>query len=256
MSRDDRRLAAASKVLRHRLRISQAGLVGPGKSRHIPTVIEDGHAGHLRLDDVRAHFARLGATIRVTAWFEGALLDRLIDAEHAEVVEAGVRELQDSQWPVVQTEVTFNKWGERGSIDFLGVHEPQSAALVGEAKSAWGSIEETIRALDVKIRLAPTIVFDRVGWRPRTVGAVLVFPESGSNRRVAQRHASTLLSAFPARNREIRAWLQQPNGSMRGLWFLPIERSSAPSDRQAPPNGPDSAGIRPNGMRRPTTGAK
>lgn len=135
MPRDDRRLAAASKVLRHRLGISQAGLVGTGKSRHIPAAIEDGDAGRLRLDDVRAHFARLGATIRVTVWFEGALLDRLIDAEHAEVVEAGVRELQKSQWPVVQTEVTFNKWGERGSIDFLGVHEPQSAVMIARRRA-------------------------------------------------------------------------------------------------------------------------
>lgn len=116
--------------------------------------------------------------------------------------------------------------GERGSIDFLGSNDEPRAVLIGEAKSAWGSLEETLRRLDVKVRLAPKIAADRFGWRPRTVGVVLALPEAGATRRVAQRYEATLLGAFPGRNREIRKWLRAPSGQLRGLWFLPIGRRS------------------------------
>lgn len=214
------------------------------------------NAGKLRVDDVRSHFARLGATIRVTAFFEGALLDRLIDAEHADVIEAGVRELRSMRWPVVQTEVSFNEWGERGSIDLLAADEQSSSVVIGEAKSAWGSVEETLRALDVKTRLAPKVVYDRFGWRPTTTGVVLVFPETGSTRRVAQRHSETLLSAYPVRNREIRSWLRQPSGPLRGLWFLSIGRHSVQPHRPGTPNRVNSVGFTPNRTRQRATGRK
>lgn len=256
MSRDDRQLAAASKALRRRLGISQTALVGAGRSRHIPAAIEDGNAGRLRVDDVRAHFAQLGAAVRLTAWYEGALLDRLIDTEHADVVEGAVRELRRHKWPVVETEVSFNYWGERGSVDFLGANEAEAAILIGEAKSAWGSVEETLRALDVKLRLAPRLAYDRLGWRPRSVGALLVFPEAGPTRRIAQRYSATLLAAFPARNRAVKDWLRKPDGPLRGLWFLPVERhgvlerSDAPVTRSRSPElAPTGTQGRPSGRR-------
>jgi hypothetical protein len=127
--------------------------------------------------------------------------------------------------------VSFNEWGERGSIDFLGADETRRAILIGEAKSAWGSLEETLRALDVKVRLAPKIAVDRFGWEPRALGVVLAFPEIGSTRRIAGRYAATLLAAFPARNKAVGAWLRQPVGPLRGLWFLPTERRSVPPKR-------------------------
>jgi hypothetical protein len=226
VARDDDRLANASRALRRHKCLTQHALVGPGRSRHIPRLIEDGRAEELRLRDIREHFTQLGATVRVNVWYEGALLDRLIDSEHADVVETAVREVRGLGWPRVETEVSFNVWGERGSIDFLGVDEARGAVLIGEAKSAWGSVEETLRRLDVKVRLAPRVATDRYGWKPRSVGAVLVLPESGSSRRVAQRYATTMLVAFPARNRDVRKWLRAPAGPLRGLWFVPIGRRS------------------------------
>ena len=226
MTRDDDRLANASRALRRHRRLTQDGLVGRGRSRHVPRLIEDGRASELRLHDIRDHFTRLGATIRVSAWYEGALLDRLIDSEHADVVEAAVREVRARGWPRVDTEVSFNKWGERGSIDFLGANEARGAVLIGEAKSAWGSVEETLRRLDVKVRLTPAVAADRYGWKPKSLGAVLVLPETGSSRRVAQRYAATMLATFPARNRDIQSWLRAPAGPLSGLWFLPIGRRS------------------------------
>ena len=219
MPRDDERLAHASRALRRRQGLTQQSLAGDGRSRHTQHLLESGRAGRLQLDDIRAHFGKLGANVRVTAWWNGAALDRLIDSEHAAVVEASVRELTRHGWSV-EAEVSFSEWGERGSIDLLGGRKADLAVVVGEAKSAWGSLEETLRALDTKIRLAPTIATKRFGWTPRTVGALLVFPEDASARRIAQRHSATLGRAFPARNREIRRWVVKPDGPLRGLWFL------------------------------------
>lgn len=229
MARDDDRLAAASRALRRRRGLTQAALARPGVSRHTQRLLESGRAGRLQVDDIRDHFARLGATVRMTAWWNGASLDRLIDADHAAVIDAGMREFRHYSWPVL-TEVTFNEWGERGSIDLLAAREDLKAVVVGEAKSAWGSIEETLRTLDVKVRLAPTIVKKRLGWIPSGVAALLIFPEGESCRRVARSHAATLSVAFPARNREIRRWLRRPAGTLRGLWFLTDVREIDPPD--------------------------
>lgn len=219
MTRDDDRLALASRALRRRRRFTQTRLAEPGRSRHLQRLLESGHAGRLQLDDIRSHFAKLGATVRITAWWDGASLDRLIDARHAGVVEASVRAFQRYEWPVA-TEGSFSEYGERGSIDILAARQDRGIVVVGEAKSAWGSIEETLRALDIKVRLAPTIAKHRLGWVPTTVAVLLIFPEDPTARRIARQHNATLGVAFPARNREIRRWLRQPVGPLRGLWFL------------------------------------
>ena len=219
MERDDEGLARASRLLRRRHQLTQPAMVVPGRSRHFTRRLESGLAGELRLDDIRGHFSMLGARVRVSVWWNGALLDRLLDEEHAGIVEAAVGAVRRYGWSV-ETEVTFSEYGERGSIDLFGRDERRRAALVGEVKSAWGSMEETLRSLDAKERLAPRICFQRWGWRPVWVGKVLMLSEDRTARRVAQRHAATLDSALPARSREVRAWLHQPDGPLRGLWFL------------------------------------
>ena len=216
MSVDDQRLAKASRLLRRRAGIRQ----GDGnQSRHIVQAIEGGRAGTLKLNQIRSHFETFNARARVTVWWNGADLDRLLDARHAGVVEAGLSELRKYEWRTAG-EVPFNEYGERGSMDILAGKESEAAVLVGEAKTEWGSIEETLRKLDIKARLAPKVAFQTFGFRPRVVAAVLLFPEDRTARRVAERFAVTLDSAFPARAPEIRRWLKQPLGPLRGLWFL------------------------------------
>jgi len=74
--------------------------------------------------------------------------------------------------------------------------------------------------LDVKARLAPTIVFKRQGWRPRVVARVLIVPRDMSIRRAIENHEATMRSSYPARSREVRAWLRKPSGPLRGIWFV------------------------------------
>jgi hypothetical protein len=52
------------------------------------------------------------------------------------------------------------------------------------------------------------------------VAGVLAFPESRTARRVADRHSATLAASLPARSREVRQWLRQPVGPLKGIWFL------------------------------------
>ncbi|MGZ8771276.1 MAG: hypothetical protein ACXWXJ_09790, partial [Aeromicrobium sp.] len=187
--------------------------------------------GDLRVDDVRTHFADLGATVRLTAWWNGAALALLIDERHALVVDGGVRALARLGWRQTETEVTFNEWGERGSIDLFSARPDIPAVFVGETKSEWGSVEETVRVLDVRARLAPTICEKRFGFRPTTVGVALLFSENRTARRVAQLFAATLAAAYPSRNRQVRHWLRRPSGPMRGLWSLTDVDTDRPGRR-------------------------
>ena len=216
---DDRRLAIASRTLRRKSSLTQRAVVLPGELRRLVLALERGDAGRLRVDQLRAHFAQFGASVRVTVYWNGAALDRTIDERHASIGEAAIGILRHDSWATL-SEVTFADFGERGSIDVLATRERESAALVGEVKSEWSSIEETNRSLDVKARLAPKICFDRFGWRPAIVAKVLILPDDGSARRIAARYRETLDFVYPARTRDVRRWLKRPSGALAGIWFF------------------------------------
>ena len=182
--------------------------------------LENGLAGQLRVDDLRTYFAGLGASLRVTVYWNGAQLDRLVDQRHADIVELAVARLHRAGWTSLP-EVTFADYGERGSIDVLAVNEEANAAFIGEVKSEWGSIEETNWSLDAKVRLAPKICFARLGWRPLTLAKVLILPDEGSSRRIAARYRETLDAVDPARTVDVRRWLRNPDTPLSGIWFLP-----------------------------------
>lgn len=215
MTRDDDRLANASRLLRREVGLRQADLP---TSRFATQEVEAGRAGQLKVDLVRAHFAALGAKAQVTIWWNGAALDRLLDLGHAEVVNSTALILPRYDFRVL-TEYTFNDYGDRGSIDVFAAHDAARAVFVGEAKSEWGSLEETTRRQNLKWRLASKLAEEAFGWRPLCVASVLIFPNDRTCRRVAKRFSATLAS-YPARAREIRAWLRNPSGQIGGIWFL------------------------------------
>ncbi|MDQ3938564.1 MAG: helix-turn-helix domain-containing protein [Chloroflexota bacterium] len=187
--------------------------------------IEAGHVADVRLERTRRILAAAGGRARLTVWWNGALADRLLDERHAALGERALGVYLRWHWQSA-VEVTFSEWGERGSIDLLTGHPPTKSAVVNEIKSELGSIEETNRLLDVKVRLAAKLVYERLGWRPGTVSRVLILPAEDSIRRAIARHGRTMDSAYPARSREVRAWIHQPRGTLRGLWFLSEVRNS------------------------------
>ena len=124
-------------------------------------------------------------------------------------------------------EVTFNLAGERGSVDVLAARAREGQLLVIEVKSRLLSVEETLRRLDVKVRLAASISQGHFGWRPRVVSRLLVLPaESAARRRVAASEA-VFASALPTRGRHVARWLTRPSGHVDGIWFVAISNPGA-----------------------------
>lgn len=181
--------------------------------------IEAALCGDVKIERVRRVLDALGGRARVTAWYNGATADRLLDERHAGILEQGIGLLGAWHWATL-TEVTFNEYGDRGSIDLLAAHASTRHVLVGEVKASLGSLEETNRSLDVKVRLAPKIAKERFGWPPVAVSRVLIVPADRTIRRTIERHAQTFAAAYPARSREFKRWLRRPDGTIAAVWFV------------------------------------
>lgn len=135
------------------------------------------------LDVLTSLFAALDAGLELRPHWNGAALDRLLDERHAALVERVGGTLRRLGWQVAM-EVSFAHFGERGSIDILAWHVASRSLLVIEVKTAIGAMEETLRVLDVKVRLAPLIAGDRFGWiNAAAVSRLLVVPEDRTVRR-------------------------------------------------------------------------
>jgi hypothetical protein len=215
---DDERLGRLLRQIRRESALTQAALAkAAGVPRFTVQLLEDGRAADVLLGRIRRVFESVDGRARLVPWWNGAMADQLLDRRHAAIVERVVRLLTIRGWNV-DVEVSFSSYGDRGSIDVLGTRARVLA--VCEIKSVIGSLEETNRRLDVKARLAPKIVFERTGIRPTTVGRLLIVPRDSSVRRVINEHAATMLSLYPARSREVRAWLRRPQTPIRGLWFV------------------------------------
>jgi transcriptional regulator with XRE-family HTH domain len=216
---DSVRFGADVRLLRRRKDWTQARLAHEsGVRRWVVTAIENGRGDTLPVDRLLPVVRALGATLTVRVQYQGEALDRLRDRRHARLVELVVGHLRDSGW-LVATEVSFNVYGERGSIDILGFHPSTGALLVIEVKSVVPDIGGTLMTLDRKVRLAMDVARKQLGWQSRSVSRLLVLPEDRTARRRVTEHASTFDAAFPDRNVRVRRWLQAPAGTIRGLLF-------------------------------------
>lgn len=220
------------KALRLRKRLRQDGLAADaGVSRGAIARIEQGHADKVTVETLEKVAKRLGARVVCRLSWNGEYLDRLLDADHAAIVEQVVRFLAATGW-LVATEVSFNVWGERGSIDILAFHPATRILLVIEVKSVVPDVQAMLMALDRKERLAADIARER-GWEAVAVARLLVIRENRTTRRRIEEHAATFGNAFPERARAIRTWLSQPDAGrpVRGLWFLSNESQAVARQR-------------------------
>jgi transcriptional regulator with XRE-family HTH domain len=220
MSSEDERLGRLLRLLRRRRGWRQIDLAQVAHvSRRDVLLIEAGRCGQIPLDRVRRAFAAVDARAKTTVWWNGAAADRLLDERHAGLVERALASFRRAGWETA-VEVSFSDYGDRGSIDIFAARPRDRAVAITEVKSDIGSIEEMNRMLDTKVRLAPKVAFARLGWRPAVVGRLLVLPSTPTMRRIVQRHSLTMVSAYPARGREIRTWLRSPAAPISGLWFV------------------------------------
>lgn len=208
--------------MRRRLGWRQIDLAAAaGCSQGMVSLVERGHLDRVSLRVVRAIVGALDARAVVHVSWRAGELDRLLDEDSAVVVAALAGQLRRAGW-IVETEVTYARYGERGSYDLLAYHPEQGIVLVVEVKTELPSVEATLRKLDEKTRLAPTVARDRFGWRVRGVARLLVMPDERTLRRRVERHRALLEGAFPLRSVAVRRWIQTPVGVVSGLWFLTV----------------------------------
>lgn len=197
------------------------------------SLLERGHLEGVQLRTIRAAFRGVEAQAEVDIRWRGGAIDRLLDERHAALVSAISQLLSNAGWEIAP-EVTYNVFGERGSIDLIAWHPGSATLLIIEVKSEMTSLESTLRKHDEKVRLAPGVVAKRVGWRPRTVCRLLVLPDDRTARRRVERADQVLRRVYPARGWTVRRWLGDPQGPGNGLIFLSDGhpgRSKPPSPR-------------------------
>jgi transcriptional regulator with XRE-family HTH domain len=214
------RLGLAIRALRRRHRWTQRQLgERSGMSSSEISRLERGGARTRTLRCTERVLEALGARLLVRVLWQGEELDRLLDRDHASLVDAVLRELEARGWVAIP-EATFHVHGERGSIDILAWYAAAHVLLVIEIKSVVPDIQATLAGLDRKARLAPRIGEER-GWQAMHVARLLVLPADRTSRRRVAAFAATFDRALPARTTAIKRWLRAPSGPVAGILFLP-----------------------------------
>jgi transcriptional regulator with XRE-family HTH domain len=228
------RFGRGVRALRRRRRWRQRDLAAAaGCSPALITRVEGGRGDVVTPRSLERIAQALGARMLLRLDWNGEALDRLLDADHASIVEAAVRLLRSSGW-IAQAEVTFALGGERGSVDIIAWHQSTGHLVVVEVKSVVADAQDTLSKLDRKARLAVRIA--PAGWRVRAVGALLVIGESRTNRRRIGSLGETFAAAYPERNIAVRRFLRAPATRpaarpIRGLLFLPARTQATPRHR-------------------------
>lgn len=217
------RFGLGIRALRRRRGWSQAELARRvGLSRSVVSRMERGRADRVALYTVQRVAAALDARVDVRLLWRGEGLDRLLDRRHATLVNTTLELLGGAGWAAA-SEVSFNVFGERGSIDILAFHAGTGSLLVVEVKSVVPDIQAMLVALDRKGRVARSVAADR-GWPAASVTRILVLPDDRTSRRRVESLAATFRSALPARTVEVRRWIKSPVGTGHGVLFLSDER--------------------------------
>jgi Holliday junction resolvase-like predicted endonuclease len=200
-------------------------------SRSTVSRVELGNADDLTIRTVDAIVRALAARLELRVSWNGEGLDRLLDADHAALVEIVANVLRSHGWDVA-VEVSFNIRGERGSIDLLAYHPATRTILVVEVKSVVPDVQATLVVFDRKARLATEIARQR-GWVGRGIGRILVVADHRTARRRVAAHETVFRSSFPHRGRAVKRWIRQPDPTrpFSGLWFLSDARQEGARQR-------------------------
>lgn len=185
-----------------------------GVSAALIGLLERGGAGRCSVRSVRRVASVLELDLSWDVGWRGAELDRLRDRDHAAVANLVKGGLEQRGW-LVEAEVSFSRYGERGRIDLLAFHPIARILLVMEIKTVVADIQQLLGGLDVKARLAPALAATR-GWRGVAIVPCVVLVDGSTARRRVRDHAS-LFARFVLRGRAATAWLRTPTGRPTGL---------------------------------------
>ena len=214
------RVGRAIRALRHQHDWTQAELGGrAGCSASIVSRLERGNLRACAIWTLERILTALGARLVTYVDWRGGELDRLLDADHALLQERwSIRKQQANRPWESRQEVTYNHYGERGSIDDLSFDRTSGTLLVSELKTGIYDLQRTLAKMDEKERLAESIA-RRFGWKPRRVVTCLVIADTRTNRRRVASHAG-LFGRFECRGRTANAWLRDPTAAVSGLLIL------------------------------------
>ena len=243
---NDQRLGWSLRSIRVKKRWRQEDLAErAGVTRWDVLRIERGRLASMPLAKVRAVAAALDAQVDSVVRWHGGDLTRLVSARHARMHEIMARQMQArSDW-LVEPEVSFSIYGERGIIDILAWHSTSRILLVIELKAEVIDLNEMLGALDRKRRLAAGVARER-GWDATSVGTRVVVADSRTNRRAVAEHATVIRAKLPADGRSVDAWLQKPAGRLNALSFLPQVQGAHPGVDPAPIRRVMKRGTRPD----------
>jgi hypothetical protein len=191
-----------------------------GLSRTTISRIELGQGDLLTVRTLEQVATALGARVRCQLDWNGEAMDRLLDQAHARLVERIVRWLDRAGWQSA-VKVSFNVFGERGSVDVLALHTPSGCLLVVEAKTVVPDLQAMLASLDRKARLGIRIAGEQ-GWKAVAVSRLLVISEDRTARRRVAGVEATLRRALPDRTQAVRAFVRAPDprSGIAGLLFL------------------------------------
>ena len=216
---DDIRLGNTLRILRIRKRLRQSDVARRARTkRQVVGKIEAGLAGRYPFDTTRAIARALGARLDAKLRYQGAEVDRVVNAAHAEMHESFAAYLDDLDGWIWLTEVTFSHYGERGVIDILAWHPETRSLLVIELKTELVDPQELVAVMHRRVRLGRQIAA-REGWGPLSVSAWVVVRDTSTERRRAHRHSGLLGRAFPDDGRTARSWMLRPSGTLSAMSF-------------------------------------
>ena len=230
---DDARIGRTIRVLRQRRGWRQADLAArAGVSRSAISTIERGRVERYTLATVRAVMDALNASVELYAtWGGHGDLDRLLDADHARLVQEWADRHRRAGWEV-WPEASYSIFGERGRIDLLAFHPSTGVLEVSECKTGIWDLQDTIGRLDVKVRLARTVARER-GWGVRRVVGALVLAEGRTARRRVADH-ELLFGRYDLRGWAANAFVRVPGGEGNGiLAFVKLPDSNQGGLRRA-----------------------
>ena len=230
---DDLKVGAMARAVRHRRRWKQRDVAArAGVSQQLVSLFERGRIDELTVRSARHIAAALEIRLPFAPWWRGGDGLRLVDADHAVLVDGLVAILVAAGWEVV-VEYTFNHFGERGSVDVVGWHPASRSLLIAEVKSRLLDSQETLAVLHRKARIAPRLLERERGWMAAQMGVVLAMQDTTANRSAVARHPATFASAFPDRPRAARRWLREPHGPLHAVWFLPLTNRGGATRQRA-----------------------
>jgi transcriptional regulator with XRE-family HTH domain len=217
---DLRRLGRIVRTVRLHLRLTQLALSARcGVSQPRISRMERGLADTMPLADLERIARALDIRLSIDAWWRGGNLPRLLDSVHARLAEYVVGQLRAVGWEVI-VEYTFNRFGERGSVDIVAWHQGRRALLLIEVKSRFTDLQEMLATFARKLRIVPSMLAEQNGWRPTAIGRLIVAPGTTANRSVVAAHANTFEVSYPGRAREAHAWVRDPAGPLAAIWFV------------------------------------